>query len=333
MTDVWMIRAGQGGHLAEDFYTGGFVAIGWNETGDLSGAGDSETIRGLYESAFPNRKAGARGNAVAMIHKFVNVFQVGGSVISYDPSSREYLVGEITGDYRFESAHGSKMHHIRDVSWKKRISRDNLSVDARNSLGSTLTIFSVNEDAWAQLESEPKSSKSGDSVAQEESEREQLEQLHEETVERAHELIKDRILELSPDQMERLAAAVLRAMGYRTIVSPKGPDRGVDVMASPDGLGLEEPRIKVEVKHQRGVRISAPDVRSFMGGLQARDRGLFVSTGGFTKDAKYEADRSNAPLTLIDLDSLAELVVSHYEGFDTEGRTLVPLVRVYWPVE
>ncbi len=60
---------------------------------------------------------------------------------------------------------------------------------------------------------------------------------------------------------------------------------------------------------------------------------MYVSTGGFTKDAKYEADRSNIPVTLIDLDELATLVVTHYENFDLEGRALISLIRVYWPAE
>ena len=133
--------------------------------------------------------------------------------------------------------------------------------------------------------------------------------------------------------MEQLAAAILRAMGYRSRISPKGPDRGVDVFASPDGLGLQEPRIKVEVKHRPKTPIGAQDLRSFIGGLRQGDRGLYVSTGGFTKDAKYEADRSNIPVTLIDLDELATLVVAHYENFDLEGRALISLIRVYWPAE
>lgn len=133
--------------------------------------------------------------------------------------------------------------------------------------------------------------------------------------------------------MEELAAAILRAMGFKTRVSEKGPDRGVDVLASPDGLGLQEPRIKVEVKHRARTTIGSNDVRSFLGGLRPGDRGLYVSTGGFTKEAKYEAERSNSPATLVDLDELARLVVSHYDNFDLEGRALIPHVKVYWPAE
>lgn len=48
---------------------------------------------------------------------------------------------------------------------------------------------------------------------------------------------------------------------------------------------------------------------------------------------QYKADRSNVPVTLLDLDELAKLVVSYYESFDLDGRALIPLVRVYWVAE
>ena len=79
--------------------------------------------------------------------------------------------------------------------------------------------------------------------------------------------------------------------------------------------------------------MGAPDIRSFLGGLREGDTGLYISTGGFTQDARYEEDRSNVPLTLLGLDDLADLIVRHYEGFDIEGRVLMPLVRVYFPAE
>jgi restriction system protein len=46
---------------------------------------------------------------------------------------------------------------------------------------------------------------------------------------------------------------------------------------------------------------------------------------------RYEADRASVPITLVGLDDLASLVVEHYETFDSEGRGLIPLMRVYWP--
>jgi len=148
---------------------------------------------------------------------------------------------------------------------------------------------------------------------------------------RAHEFLKDRLLRLSPDEMEELVAALLRAMGYKARVTPKGPDRGRDVEASPDGLGFQQPRIFAEVKHRPKESMGSERIRSFLGGLREGDCGLYVSTGGYTKDARYEADRAKVAIYLVDLDRLAELIVEHYDRLDEEGRALVPLVRVYWP--
>ena len=74
-------------------------------------------------------------------------------------------------------------------------------------------------------------------------------------------------------------------------------------------------------------------IRSFLGGLRDGDKALYISTGGFTKDAQYEADRSKNPLTLLGPDELANLIVTYYESFDIEGRRLIPLVKVYFPTE
>ena len=141
------------------------------------------------------------------------------------------------------------------------------------------------------------------------------------------------IAKLDPYEMEELVAGILRAMGYKTRLSAKGADRGVDIFASPDGLGLQEPRIFVEVKHRRGSTMGSQQLRSFIGGRQTTDRCLFVSTGGFTKDARYEAERSNVPLTLLGLPDLRRLLVEHYENVDAETRRLVPLTMLYWPVQ
>ena len=132
--------------------------------------------------------------------------------------------------------------------------------------------------------------------------------------------------------MQELIAGLLRAMGYKTRVSPSGPDRGKDIVASPDGFGFEQPRIIVEVKHRKG-QMGSNDIRSFLSVVRhAGDKGLYVSTGGFSKDAHYEAERASNPINLMDLDSLVEAIIEHYENMDLETRVLLPLRKIYWPV-
>lgn len=100
--------------------------------------------------------------------------------------------------------------------------------------------------------------------------------------------------------------------------------------ASLDGLGLENPKILVEVKH-RNHPINSNGIRGFIGALRPECKGLYVSTGGFTKDAKYEAERSNIPVTIIDSTDLVNLILQYYDNFDNESRALMPLIKVYWP--
>ncbi|AGX41065.1 hypothetical protein D364_23955 [Klebsiella pneumoniae CG43] len=146
----------------------------------------------------------------------------------------------------------------------------------------------------------------------------------------AFEGIKDRINRLDWDEMQNLVAGVLRSMGYKTQVSPAGADRGKDIIASPDGFGFENPRIIVEVKHRR-EQMGSQQIRSFIGGRHKDDRGLYVSTGGFSKEARYEADRSTIPLTLWTLDDLVRALVENYEQVDIKTKLLVPLKRTYLP--
>jgi restriction system protein len=327
--NVWMIRAGQGGYLINQFAKG-YVAVGWSQLGDLSAVKDRNEFKKLWRKADPRAKPGKVAAVASVLHKFCNVVQVGDAVISYDPNTREYLVGEITGPYRYDSSL-SDHPNVRDVKWHSRVSRDALEASTRNSFGSTLTLFSISPEAWDDVQSVVAGTKERSPEA-EESEKPDFEELKRSREDEAHEALKDKLLELDEYQMQELLAAILRAMGFKTRVSPRGPDRGLDVFASPDGLGLPEPRIKAEVKH-RGGSIGAQELRSFIGGLRPGDRALYLSTGSFSKDAKYEAERSNIPLTLIDLDSLATLVEQHYESFDSDGRGLLPLTKIYWPSE
>lgn len=332
-TPCWMVRAA-GGTQSEAFAEKGCVALGWPAVGDLSDAKDREQIRDRIGRTYPEYGRGKLAGIVGMLHRFRCVLQRGDAVVTYDPATREYFVGEIESDYVFDptvlGGSGEQYPHLRRVAWKRRVSRDSLSAASRNVLGGTLSLFALPEETVADLAgSLPEAPERQTTEADEE--REALVQTKEDAVARAFELIKDRIVRLGDSEMEELVAAILRAMGYKARVSPTGPDRGVDVFASPDGLGLEVPRIKAEVKHRARATMGSQDIRSFLGGLREGDRGLFVSTGGFTREAHYEAERSTHPITLVDLDTLASLVVAHYESFDIEARVLLPLVKVLVP--
>lgn len=63
--------------------------------------------------------------------------------------------------------------------------------------------------------------------------------------------------------MQELVVGLLLVMGYKTIVSFLGSDSRKDVTASPDGLGLEDPVIILELEHRINSSMSASGIRNF----------------------------------------------------------------------
>ena len=328
---MWMIKS-ESGELFAPFRDRGLMAIGWAYLNDLSQYASDDDLRAALVAEQPDAPQGRISNAVAVIRKFRSGINVGDKVVTFDPISRMYLIGEVTSEYVYEPTALTPDHpHIRRVNWGGTLVRDVLSAGARNSLGSALTLFSVNEDIQVEINAKLALAAQNHALGQIGPDDTDVDIVQADESAKALELIKDSIVSLTPRQLEELIAALLRAMGYRATVTPEGPDRGVDVYASPDGLMLEEPRIKAEVKHRPGVQTSAPVIRGFVGALRQGDRGIFVSTGGFTREARYEADRSMIPVSLVELNRLAELVVEHYESFNLDGRLILPLVRIYIP--
>ena len=335
---LWMVRAERGGIYADYFVREGVISIGWGDLGPLDSSDTNDDIRRRCAAAYPGDI-----NGWSQVRRFARELEVGDGVVTYDNGKRIYHVGLIrTASKHGPLAQGSEYPgYSRLVDWVGNVSRDDLSTNARNSLGGQLTVFRLSESASQELRrlcSKEKECVAQVGRAQTPSPRTETDDTLEtaetdilrEYVARSGQFVEDAIARLDPYQLQDLVAGILRAMGYRTRVSSPGPDRGVDIFASPDGLGLTEPRIFVEVKRLRAA-VGAPALRSFIGGRRTGDRCLYISTGGFSAEARYEADRSQIPLTLIEMPDLRELLVDNYEMLDPATRALVPLRKVYWP--
>lgn len=336
MNTLWMVRAGRGSEHIDAFLEHGVVAIGWPDLGDLSKTPNKDDLSRLYAARYPGDRDGKRIGAVSQILRFVTELHVGDRVVTFDRDRRVYILGDVTSDYQWQPELVAALPHTRRVKWTREVPRDALSTSTRNTLGAIQTLFKISADGAKDLEkharplgeTSPEAPKPVPRAEPEDTEA--LATLVTETIEKADEFVEDAISALDWDELQSLVAGILRAMGYRTTVSEPGPDGGVDIFASPDGLGLEEPRIFVEVKH-RGAQMGAQAVRAFLGGRKPGDRCLYVSTGGFSKDAVYEARRAAIPINLITLPKLRALLLEYYDKVDGETRALVPLRRLYWP--
>jgi restriction system protein len=134
---------------------------------------------------------------------------------------------------------------------------------------------------------------------------------------------KDHLLDtlkaLSPDAFERLAQRLLREAGFIKVeVTGKSGDGGID------GIGvlrvnLLSFQVLFQCKRYQGS-VGASAIRDFRGAMVGRsDKGLMITTGTFTSDAKKEATRDGAPaIDLIDGDQLCDLLRQLKLGVRTE---------------
>lgn len=112
---------------------------------------------------------------------------------------------------------------------------------------------------------------------------------------------------MPPDAFERLAQRLLRESGFVKVeVTGKTGDGGIDG-AGVLRMNLISFQVLFQCKRYAGS-VGAPIVRDFRGAMQGRaDKGLIITTGTFTAEARKEATRDGAPaIDLIDGESLCE---------------------------
>ncbi len=141
------------------------------------------------------------------------------------------------------------------------------------------------------------------------------------------ELLK-RALALDPRGFELLVLRLLAAMGYgksgAVEHSGQSGDGGIDGIISQDPLGLD--RIYLQAKQYATDRtVGRPTLQAFAGALMSAqgDRGVFLTTASFTREAIVEARRVNLRIELIDGKRLAELMLRH--GVGVQAKTSVTL--------
>jgi restriction system protein len=121
---------------------------------------------------------------------------------------------------------------------------------------------------------------------------------------------------LSPAAFERLVQRLLREAGFIQVeVTGRSGDGGIDGKGIARIHGLMSFHVVFQCKRYQGV-VSSGDIRDFRGAMVGRaDKGLFMTTGTFSKEAVKEATRDGAPpIDLIDGDALADKLKEYSLG-------------------
>jgi restriction system protein len=126
--------------------------------------------------------------------------------------------------------------------------------------------------------------------------------------------------ELAPATFERLVQRLLRESGFIQVeVTGRTGDGGIDGKGIARIHGFMSFHVIFQCKRYQGV-VSAGEIRDFRGAMVGRsDKGLFITTGSFSRDAIREATRDGAPpIDLVDGDLLAEKLKEFRLGIKVE---------------
>ncbi len=143
------------------------------------------------------------------------------------------------------------------------------------------------------------------------------------------ELWKDELLneikQKSPEAFERLCQRILREAGFiQVTVTGRSGDGGIDGTGIVRIGGFLSFRVIFQCKRYQGS-VSSQQIREFKGTMVGRaDKGLFMTTGTFTRDAKLEASRDGAPpVDLVDGELLAEKMKELRLGVNVTTKEVV----------
>ncbi|QDQ02314.1 restriction endonuclease [Lysinibacillus fusiformis] len=324
MTKWWMVRAGDNNELIPVWKQQGIVSIGWPQLGNPQKYASKELLSAKANTVYEEEKPQSRSSWVNQVWRFSHEIQVGDRVLSYSKEKREYIIGTVTQPHFYDETIGNPNYpNTLKVNWEtSTVDRDLLPQAAKNSLGSVLTVFRV--DQWGgELEQLLKNP-----TTQAPQPVDTDDEVIEDLISKAFVMIEDKVDKLDPWQMQDLVGALLQAMKYNVRISPKGPDGGIDILAYKDAFGFEKPIIKVQVKHRKSSA-SAPEVQQLLGANPLEAHCLFVSTGGFTSHAEAVAKHNS--VKLVDLEQLVQLIVQWYEDMPNDARALLPLQKMYVP--
>jgi hypothetical protein len=133
---LWVVRAGERARHADDFRSGFFIAIGFEDffPGDLGSVTEPELRSRASDPA--------QRNSASQLAAFAYHLDLGDYVIvPLLPKERSYLVGQVTGPYMHVAPPPRSGSHRRTVTWLGAFPREGLSGAATNTLGAIQTIF------------------------------------------------------------------------------------------------------------------------------------------------------------------------------------------------
>lgn len=331
MTRYWVSRLGRGGKYIDHGKKGSYIAIGWPLLGGLEWLEKDKTEMSNARNKLKKDYAKASGEdpssmKVAIecgeLWNFILEMSNGDIVLLPDPRSRTVHIGRITGPYQYKEdwEDGCEYVRRRKVNWLKEVPRGDVSVKLSNSVGSIMTVFSVDRhvaeiealiSGKEYVEPRPKNDIKGEALT-------------------AHMI--EKMMNLDAKRFEEFVSTVLNALGIQAATTRMSGDKGIDIVGTLNAEGLASVNIHIQVK-RISASLGIKEVQRLRGTLGPDDQGTIITTGRFTNQAQEEAEESGRkPIRLISGKEFAELVLEVYDQLDDAYKSLFGLKKVDIPL-
>lgn len=348
MAKFWTVRTGRSGERTEWGFAKGVVGGGWHEMPDLTGVTDKEQLRSIVSEVYGGSK-NVVANITGQLWTLRTRIQDGDYIVLPIRATSQLAFGQVLGGgYKYlAKEEDPTKRHVVQVKWLKTdISKSVLKQDLRYQLGSALTVFEVgNNDAAYRLElvmagkpdpgarSAMNTGTTRSPAVPQEDPVEGVGAIN--LAEVAQDEIAKRLQEdFKGHELSELVEALLTAEGFKCRNSPPGADGGVDVLAGMGPLGMDSPKLVVQVKSQTGA-VSDTVLQQLNGAIHRfqADQGLLVTFGGVTGPAKAYLETQYFNIRVWTIDDIIQSIYKHYPALDNEMKARLPLKQIWVPID
>lgn len=346
--NAWLTRSGRYGERDTWALEGNWTPGGFGEVTDLTACRSLGEVRDLVALAYPDKKPQAQSNIAAQLWTLVGRMSEGDLVVLPLKSSSQLAIGRVVGAYEYLAGEAdNEQRHVRPVEWLRvDLPRSAVKQDLLYSLGAFSTYCGVKRNSAAQRiaalalnGTDPGSSSPFTTTSATDTPGGDDETGTDEPAVDVEQFAKDRITAVIQEsfaghRMQELVAAVLRARGFTCRISPNGTDGGVDILAGSGPLGVDAPRLVVQVKSEQSP-VGDPVVSQLLGSVSKHQsaQGLLVAWGGATQPARKTLIENYFRIRMWTSEDLIAQITEHYVELPEEMRADLPLKQIWIAVE
>lgn len=328
---MWLCRAGRYGEFENKFLEDGKVyCTGDNLSESIMQFHTKQDLQQYFVDNNPDVKVKTAMNWASQVWPFAHEMKKGEIVVLPSKIKPVIHFGKITGDYEFLPKNDNPYYHAHQVDWFAcDIPRTAFDQDILYSLGAFMTICRIKQEERikAVIHAQKQGKEAPQITPQEPQDDEEARDIENEALGVITNLI---IQKTKGHGLAKIVDAILRAKGFTTYVSPAGPDKGVDILASAGTLGFGSPKICVQVKSTDAPvdRIVLDQLGGVMKNFGA-EYGLLVSWSGFKSSVINETAKQFFEIRLWTHKEIIEEFLRYYDQMDDEIKELIPLKKIW----